>query len=98
MSDEKKTDAMQVANDGGAAFPRPYSSNGGSSVPGQQGMSLLDWFAGQALVAIIARAGAISEAHSPGIAWDAYEQAKAMVAEHDSRLHTPVLPPEEASS
>lgn len=40
---------MSTPNDGGRAFPRPASeSNYGS--PAQVGMSLRDWFAGQASV------------------------------------------------
>lgn len=44
---------MSKANDGGPAFPRP--GYGGVSGTEQGGMSLRDWFAGQAMAAIISK-------------------------------------------
>ena len=42
-------------SDGGPAFPRPYSQlASGEQVWEQDGMSLRDWFAGQALTGILA--------------------------------------------
>lgn len=40
--------------DGGPAFPRPYSEDESVYYPDQEGMSLRDWFAGQAMQGIIA--------------------------------------------
>ena len=41
---------MTQPNDGGPAFPRPASQHSGP----QEGMSLRDWFAGQALAGLLA--------------------------------------------
>jgi hypothetical protein len=41
-------------NDGGSAFPQSYRVPGHSTVVGESGMSLRDWFAGQALAGIMA--------------------------------------------
>ena len=57
-------------NDGGPAFPREYVTNG---VPG---MSLRDWFAGQAMAAFIAS----SEMNGNDTAETAYAFADAMIA------------------
>lgn len=83
-----------VKNDGGAAFPRPYSSpNNGTFANPQAGMSLRDWFAGQALVGMCANpemgkiinwliyAAAGKEQSLNGVAETAYEMADAMLAE-----------------
>ena len=45
-----------AVEDGGSAFPRPISvdSASGISADSQDGMSLLDWFAGQALNGMVA--------------------------------------------
>lgn len=65
---------------GGSAFPRPASAIGGETCDEQAGMTLRDWFAGQALAGIMAR-----PAHSDGLdktercIW-AYEHADAMIA------------------
>ena len=53
-----------MATDGGPAFPRPMSvdSDTATIVASQQGMSLRDWFAGQALAGLLAAdtAGSVS--------------------------------------
>lgn len=77
MSDETK--------DGGPAFPTddyvPFPAGGGHRVR-TGGMSLRDWFAGQALAGLIA-AGA-PRASGPGaIAHDAYLFADAMLKERE---------------
>jgi hypothetical protein len=43
-------------NDGGSAFPQPakHYDDGSSSIPPNNGMTLRDWFAGQALVGHLA--------------------------------------------
>ena len=45
---------MNAMNDGGPAFPRPST---GPSTPPQEGMSIRDWFAGQALAGLCATEG-----------------------------------------
>ena len=42
-----------MATDGGPAFPRPPGRFDGVDLLDQQGMSLRDWFAGQALMGIL---------------------------------------------
>lgn len=66
--------------DGGAAFPRTSSSY--RNVSAQDGMSMLDYFAGQALANM-----ANDQPHGPGryslAAQRAYGYARAMIAERD---------------
>lgn len=65
-------------NDGGPAFPRP--SSGGWGRP-QEGMSLRDWFAGEALPRVIAVAYSVSGGASHAdIAAESYRYADAMLA------------------
>jgi hypothetical protein len=47
-------------NDGGPAFPVPNDAN----TNGQAGMSLRDWFAGQALAGLIARCNMPNEVYT----------------------------------
>ena len=64
-------------NDGGPAFPRPRVPNYNDA---QQGMTLRDWFASQALIAIYA--GIRGANASPrGMAEAAYIVADAMLSE-----------------
>lgn len=76
------------AGDGGPAFPRPMGHNrephyqGRATNDPQRGMSLRDWFAGQALTGMIAYAAAREGAFLfDAIAEDAYILADAMLAE-----------------
>lgn len=46
-------------NDGGPAFPHPTECSDGRAIP-HLGMTLRDWFAGQALAGIIAHLGVLS--------------------------------------
>ncbi len=65
-------------SDGGPAFPRPYSQlASGEQVWEQDGMSLRDWFAGQALSGFCASDGLIGH---EGLAEDAYDVADRMFA------------------
>lgn len=77
-------------NDGGPAFPRPYMADN----PGRGGMSLRDWFAGQALVGILAHQVTRCDKYSgradftASISYDvasemAYSYADAMLAERN---------------
>jgi hypothetical protein len=61
---------MSTINDGGPAFPRPM-------VAAAPGMTLRDWFAGQALAGISAQYGTGDAAM---IAVECYEHADAMLA------------------
>lgn len=65
---------------GGPAFP---ANDGGSGPTGEQvryrGMSMRDWFAGQALAGMMA-ACAVDGAHWKAFAQDAYAAADAMLA------------------
>lgn len=80
---------MTKINDGGAAFPfgtRRY--DGGDHYLGTQydhGMSLRDWFAGQALISVgqtmVAPSGATLEAVCAELARASYLVADAMLAE-----------------
>ncbi len=69
-------------NNGGPAFPIPGGSSPFKPDNGYDGMSLRDWFAGQALAGILAntaRLGIIEEAAST-----AYAYADAMLAARQS--------------
>lgn len=66
--------------DGGPAFPREdYQTD---RAPGQHGMSLRDWFAGQALAGMLAGDKTESGAWS-AFALDAYNAADAMLKERE---------------
>ncbi len=76
-----------------AAFPRPWSKDdyGGChvEVKAQEGMTLRDWFAGQALQSI---ANPVVR-RDFGLSWKqvatmAYEAADAMLAEREKEVHS----------
>lgn len=75
-------------NDGGPAFPGGDGAYGGGPNHAQ-GMSLRDWFAGQALASIANNTGLLSAARKQGLgvcvvaAVAAYEYADAMLAERE---------------
>lgn len=71
---------MRKTNDGGQAFPRTWTagSNGEYWPDSESGMSLRDWFAGQALTGLIHKD---VEADPRRIAKGAYIIADAMLAE-----------------
>ena len=68
---------MSTTKDGGPAFPVPdtYHPNGQIEY-GATGMSLRDWFAGQALAGLVSESGRYDSA---GAALDAYSFADAML-------------------
>jgi hypothetical protein len=84
---------MKELNDGGPAFPRPASeyepndirSDGKIAAVPYNGMSLRDWFAGQAMLGLIhqiAAANAIEDCDAitfSDVARDAYFHADAML-------------------
>ena len=61
---------------GGPAFPRPMGETEGMSDGGAEGMTLRDWFAGQALVGLMAMPQVVLEP-----AKDAYRIADEMLRE-----------------
>jgi hypothetical protein len=66
---------MSKYEDGGPAFPSSYATPYGSTpYDDNHGMSLRDWFAGQAIASGNIKLGASSEA-----AFDAYQIADAML-------------------
>jgi len=67
---------MSIINDGGAAFPLYVPETPNAELI-RQGMSLRDWFAGQALAGILAGGKASS---FKMFASDAYTAADAMLA------------------
>ena len=74
---------MSAPNDGGSAFPHPgYHGIDGKfvDVP-HQGMTLRDWFAGQALAGFCANSVGIGNWSPEGIAQDAFRIADAMLVE-----------------
>jgi hypothetical protein len=66
---------------GGPAFPQPATSEGyaTNTLPG---MTLRDWFAGQALAGMIAQGDAIRTTYSSSAA-EAYRYADAMLRERE---------------
>mgnify|MGYP001575500800 CR=1 FL=1 len=77
--------------DGGRAFPRPYGNTGHSNEPSwstdEVGMSLRDWFAGQALAGYLALHGGDNDG-VPGpnmAARRAYAYAAAMLAQREAK-------------
>lgn len=69
---------MNRAESGGSAFPRPIGVDGVRHYnPSQKGMTLLDYFAGQALVGLIINSATVSVIVP--ITTRAYELAKYMI-------------------
>jgi hypothetical protein len=71
-------------NDGGMAFPRGATEFGGSVWQPQDGMSLRDYFAGQAVIALGAHK-AVTARGIPWLAEHAWMIAEAMMAERVQR-------------
>lgn len=72
--------------DGGPAFPKPsYRVNDGEVEWGQDGMSLSDWFAAQAIMGFIAARKDTGWGSPADLAKRAYEFADAMIAERDKQ-------------
>jgi len=67
---------MSMTNDGGPAFPRHgYNSN--------DGMTLRDWFAGQALAGLVSYV--VKGATFENVAEDAYKAADAMLRAREGK-------------
>ena len=69
-------------NDGGPAFPTPYSHPFGDGRTAIGGLSARDWFAGQALVGIMSRQDGDSMECKTKAEWS-YRMADAMLAARD---------------
>ena len=76
MGEDYQMNTPKPTDDGGDAFPRAATSYNGS----QQGMSLRDYFAGQALGFIIQQPMAVNNITYDSSARDAYRYADAMIA------------------
>lgn len=76
-----------MLNDGGSAFPRPHSHDlfNEESCPAQRGMTLRDYFAGQALAGDLSAMGETFnwEPHVDAIADRCYKLADAMIQRRD---------------
>jgi hypothetical protein len=73
--------------DGGQAFPQPLAVGpNDDAYPAYPGMSLRDWFAGQALAGILAFPGVVNGSHDKSAAScvrASYFYADAMIKERD---------------
>lgn len=73
-------------NDGGSAFPIPNDDRPGAYAA-EPGMSLRDWFAGQALAVLLGHTGSYGIGNGPGgLSTRAYEVADAMLRARDEAL------------
>jgi hypothetical protein len=73
--------------DGGPAFPKPDTTFNGNYEYGPFGMSLRQWYAGQALVGMAANGPFFHSAIERGtLAKAAFEVADAMIAESENIL------------
>lgn len=74
---------INATKDGGPAFPRPpIGEDCGRPYGHNDGMSLRDWFAGQALAGLLAQYGADPE----WTAIAAYKEADAMLAAREAEV------------
>lgn len=71
---------MSAQRDGGPAFPHDNQELGDKHRIAQPGMSLRDWFAGQALAGLAARYGTPAGAAKDGLPKRAIAIADAMLA------------------
>lgn len=82
---------MNQINDGGSAFPcQPMDAQANPIGPLECGMSLRDWFAGQALSGILANSFLMKTYGGPveKRAKDAYEFADAMIKQKSTNTET----------
>ena len=70
---------MNTKDTGGPAFPETPLSGG------HPGMTLRDWFAGQALAGIVSRPGVCLSEESSGAAVMAYQIADMMISERNKQ-------------
>ena len=71
---------MSKENDGGPAFPQDLQGRRGDD-PDMQGMSLRDWFAGQAMPALMTNANAVFVAAAKSDSPEALRLAKLAYSE-----------------
>ena len=77
-----------MSDTGGQAFPRPFSQHDDRNHMGydfneQPGMTLRDWFAGQALAGILSNPEFDADATKEDVASAVYQTAAAMLRERD---------------
>lgn len=73
--------------DGGPAFPTPVEAIGHNeifNIINAPGMSLRDWFAGQALAEVYQKGGRYGDEGMKQVAEYAYQMADAMIAQRDN--------------
>ena len=76
---------MSTPTNGGPAFPEPFvPQSSGFTLNMHPGMSLRDWFAGQAMAALFARDDTFAYGRAE-IAELAYQQADAMLAAREAK-------------
>jgi hypothetical protein len=80
---------MSDTNDGGSAFPciNPKHDGNWNKEPIIQGMTLRDWFAGQALAGLMA--SNFNEESAKTLALLSYEQADEMINERTNKKKQP---------
>ena len=83
MTETAHTPGYRVTEDGGPAFPMPdqYTPQGDPAWQGSSGMTLRDWFAGQALAIVHKRFENDADPDLESIAMQAYFIADAMLEE-----------------
>jgi hypothetical protein len=79
---------MAKINDGGPAFPMPASEHSQGGHFEQEGMSLRDWFAGQALIGLMEYATIEQPGNAAALAKFAYDHADAMLAVRTALLQS----------
>ena len=73
---------MSTKDNGGSAFPvREWIGPNDQMIWPETGMSLRDWFAGQALAGLSSRLGYHPKSDPADVVGDAYTLADAMIAE-----------------
>ena len=79
--------SLEPVNDGGPAFPVEEKNDDGTTYHTNMGMSLRDWFAGQALMGLVlfhGNQGAVEQC-DPDLASWSYSMADAMLREREKR-------------
>jgi hypothetical protein len=83
LRDQDGTLLMSVGKTGGPAFPHSYEVMPDRELHTYSGMTLRDWFAGQAMVGILANDSDPSPEQVPHIVASAYTLADAMLSQRE---------------